>query len=345
MAGSTCTPSTIMPNQASGASSAAAIGPGSRLPSGAHGVEQVREAGEALRQRGPGLRIGRHRMAERHADAGRSKPRDEALRHLLGRERDEHHPARAEPSDARRLRVVGRRNIARIVHARPLRREKRPFEVNAEDARVDRRRPLSTASSAARIFSGVSLISVGSSDVVPNRRCAAAMARDAVWRRRVVEQHVAAAVDLHIDEAGRKPRAVRQGCGSGIAAGSSRPRQTAGDARALDHHRAVAMQARAVENGVCGHRVSVRVRSSCARDLLQVARSIDVGAEPLREVDQHGVEALDQADRVGFGLLGRQRGQPSRSRAAPCPWQTARRPCRAGRLQAGACPAPPGRSA
>src|SRR5262245_37297553 len=45
-------------------------------------------------------------------------------------------------------------------------------------------------------------------------------------------------------------------------------------------------------------------RSSRARDLLQVAGAVNVGAEPLSEADEHGVEALDQAHRVGLGMLG-----------------------------------------
>ena len=80
-------PSTIIPYQRPAISSAAAIGPGSRLAERPHRVEQVREAGEALRHRRARLRVGRHRMAERDAYAGGGERGDEAVRHLLGRER------------------------------------------------------------------------------------------------------------------------------------------------------------------------------------------------------------------------------------------------------------------
>ena len=51
-----------------------------------HRVEEMGEADEPFRQRRFGLRIGRHRMAEADADAGRGELRDEAGRHLLGRQ-------------------------------------------------------------------------------------------------------------------------------------------------------------------------------------------------------------------------------------------------------------------
>ncbi len=117
-----------------------------------------------------------------------------------------------------------------------------------------------TASSAARILSGVSVISVGSSPVVPNLRCAGDDRGDALRRRFVVEQNVAAAIDLHVDEAGCEPRALRQ-----------RPRRhprrhvaardDGGDTGAVDHHRAIAMHRLAVEDGAGHHRVGARAHS------------------------------------------------------------------------------------
>ena len=104
----------------------------------------------------------------------------------------------------------GRTEMARVVHARFFRREERSFEMNAEHAGFARHAAC-TAASASFIFPAVSLISVGSKDVVPNRRCAAAMVRMPSSVGVVVEQHVAAAIHLDVDEAGRKPDAIGQG--------------------------------------------------------------------------------------------------------------------------------------
>ena len=160
----------------------------------------------------------------------------------------------------------------------------------------------STASQRRRASSpALSLISVGSSAVVPKRRCAATIAANALRRRRVVEQHVAAAIDLDVDEARRQPRVRRQIACTGIRGGSSRARTTADDRVAVDHHGAVAAQRRAVEDA-CRRRPRASRRSSRARDLLQMARPVGVDAARVRrKPDQHRVEALDQADGVGFG--------------------------------------------
>ncbi len=56
---------------------------------------------------------------------------------------------------------------------------------------------------------------------MPNRRCAAAMARMPVERRLFVEQHVAAAIDLDVDEAGREPDSRRAGFAPASIAGTS----------------------------------------------------------------------------------------------------------------------------
>ena len=78
---------------------------------------------------------------------------------------------------------VGTADHRLVVHPRLAGRQERPFEVDAENARIDgaARR---TASSAARILAGVSVMSVGSSAVVPNRRWAAAIAASPrAWAR------------------------------------------------------------------------------------------------------------------------------------------------------------------
>src|SRR5438034_1227632 len=58
------------------------------------------------------------------------------------------------------------------------------------------------------------------------------------------------------------------------------------------------------------------LRSSGARDLLEMPGPIEIGAEQLRQTDQHRIEALDQTDRVRVGMIGGKRGQPSRGRLA-----------------------------
>ena len=66
-------------------------------------------------------------------------------------------------------------------------------------------RPRPRRRARARLISGVSVISVGSSAVVPKRRVRAAdRARCASTVGRVVEQHAAAAIDLKVDEAGHQ---------------------------------------------------------------------------------------------------------------------------------------------
>ena len=73
---------------------------------------------------------------------------------------------------------------------------------------------------------------------------------DGFGRRRVVEEHIAAAVDLDIDEAGREPGALRQGMDR-HGRRQVAPGQEADDGGPVDHDRAVVMQARAVEYSAC----------------------------------------------------------------------------------------------
>ena len=98
-------------------------------------------------------------------------------------------------------------------------------------------------------------MSVGSSAVVPKRRCAATIAAMPSGGRVVVEQHVAAAIDLKVDEAGREPGAVRQAC-DGEVGGQIARGINADDALAVDHHGGVAMQRVAVEHVVRRDRVT-----------------------------------------------------------------------------------------
>ena len=62
-------------------------------------------------------------------------------------------------------------------------------------------------------FARVSLINVGKQLVVPYRRCARAMARIASGVGCIIEKNAAAAIDLQVDEAGRKHRSGRHNFG------------------------------------------------------------------------------------------------------------------------------------
>ncbi len=87
IAGSTWMPSTIMPKKTSGDSSAAAIGPGSRLSSGRIALKRCVKPAQAFGDGGAGLRVSRHRMTERDAHAGLRELAHETIRHGFGRER------------------------------------------------------------------------------------------------------------------------------------------------------------------------------------------------------------------------------------------------------------------
>ena len=97
-------------------------------------------------------------------------------RNLLGRERDERDACPRSPSAARRPRSVGRRNIAGSWTPGFCGDRNGPFEVDAEDARVGGNEPAVRRRARRASWLGVSLISVGSSAVVPKLRCARTMA-------------------------------------------------------------------------------------------------------------------------------------------------------------------------
>ena len=78
--------------------------------------------------------------------------------------------------------------------------------------------------------------------------------RNRAGARRIIEQDVAAAIDLDIDEAGSEPDPVRQCCERDGR--ESRPGDDLLDQPALDHDRGVAMERRPVEDVVCRDGVS-----------------------------------------------------------------------------------------
>ena len=150
-------------------------------------------------------------------------------RHLLRRQRDQG-DAVVERSRERDLVVVRHAELAGVVRPLARRREVRAFEVDAEHARHALRDRL--AHRRDRCAHDL--------DVVADQRrqepggaeapMRGADAADRVDRRRVVEQHAAAAVDLGVDETGqqrvrRADRACRHRAGAGRR--RARPRRCA----------------------------------------------------------------------------------------------------------------------
>jgi hypothetical protein len=143
------------------------------------------------------------------------------------------------------------------MHARLLRRQERPFQVNADRA-GDR---------ADRLFRSVErgphfLRAVGNQRRKQRRRSETAMRRgngaDPLHRRLVVEQHAAAAVDLQVDKARREPGAFgqieAQNCVGQVAAIDQRD-----NVFILDNDRSAVTHGAAIENAV-GHDRETRLR-------------------------------------------------------------------------------------
>ena len=239
---------------------------------------------------------------------------------------------------------VGRRRRAdqrRIMHAGFFAREKRPLEMKTEH------RGLACASLPARrrsppcVFSGRSVISVGSRPVVPNRRCAAAIAAidsavgaslnstsppPLTWRSTkpgASQAPSGSAMQRHADgrPGGRSARSARP-----------RPRRRRGDAASRRRRRSPP------------RRRIVRTRSSGAGHLLQVTRPIDVVAAARRDAQQQLIEALDQADRVGVRMVRRQCRKKRRT-GAGLRSRTRKRPCAPDRSAASRCRRRPDRPA
>ena len=94
---------------------------------------------------------------------------------------------------------------------------------------------------------------------------------DRLGARRIIEQDVAAAIDLEIDEAGREPEAVRQRIDERHS-GDFRPWDDLRDPRAVDHDGGMPVARRAVEDVVRRDGES-SARSSGPGHLLQVTRA------------------------------------------------------------------------
>ncbi len=193
-------------------------------------------------------------VAGRDDNAGVDQPLDHLRAGGFGRQGHQG-PARPRArSAARTLSRQVRRSLLGVVDAAAGRVQEGSLDVDAEHPRHaaldglprQRRWP-------RRPWPRSSLIRVGRKPVVPNRRCAAPIARDGRGRRRIVEQHPAAAVDLGVDEAGQQ-EAAREVCARAPAADSSSRGPTAAmrvaaqanrqalDQPALGHHPAVDQQ-------------------------------------------------------------------------------------------------------
>ena len=112
-----------------------------------------------------------------------------------------------------------------VVHPGALGRQKRPFEMDAENAAGIVAAAASTAARGGAHLGGA----VADQRRQQPGRAEAPVRRDdrgdALRRRLVVEQHVAAAIDLHVDKAGREPGPFRQVARAASPLGSS-PRGT-----------------------------------------------------------------------------------------------------------------------
>ena len=114
-------------------------------------------------------------MPQCDADPAGGEPRNEVWRHPFRRQGHQHDAA-PRPGQQRHVGTVRQPDQRRIVYPRPLGRQERSLEMDAENAGHRVPAISCTAPKAAFILCGVSVISVGNSEVVPNRRWAAAIA-------------------------------------------------------------------------------------------------------------------------------------------------------------------------
>ena len=133
MAGATCTPSTIIPNQACSDFERGRNRAGLAAIERPHGIEQMRKAGKARRHGFFCLRIGRHRVAKRNAHTCSRERSDKFQRDPFRRQCDEHRPRRGAVRSFRSS-CEGWRSARGSWHAGLFQREKRPFEMDPEDA-------------------------------------------------------------------------------------------------------------------------------------------------------------------------------------------------------------------
>ena len=204
-------------------------------------------------------------MAKRNAHTCSRERSDKFQRDPFRRQRDEH---RTPPRCGQELQVLlrGLAKRARIVDAGLFRRQKRPFEMDPEDAGLHANKTFHRIAGRRHLFRAVA------DESGEERRRAEFSMRggdrtNGVRRRLIVEQDVAAAIDLDVDKAGSEPRVRGQVHARGCARQFG-TRNDGGDRVALDHHGAVFAQRYAVEDAAGGDGVNFfahRVRVTFCR--------------------------------------------------------------------------------
>ena len=186
-------------------------------------------------------------MTERHPNPRSRQLRDEALRHLLGRQGDEGHAVaqRRQQIEVARLRTP---EHAPIVHAGLVRGQKRPLVMKPDHARIDCRHGLYGFAGCPHPFGRVAEQSRKHRGRAEAPMCGCD-GSDSARARVVVEQHVSTAVHLGVDEPGHQPCTAGQpmtACGLRHVA----PGHDGADTRAFDHHGIIVAKQRAVEDVV-----------------------------------------------------------------------------------------------
>ena len=173
-----------------------------------HRVVQVGEAADARIQRGARGGVVGAGMAGDHDHAGRTQLADGLQRHAFGRERHHHHAA-VLARDIGDIGGVGQAEQVGVVDALARRRQERAFQMDAENAGYafgDRR--VHCFQRGMHDFGGIGdqrRQHAGGAEPAVRRGDAA----QRVHRRRGIEQQPAAAVDLHVDEAGQQQAALQ----------------------------------------------------------------------------------------------------------------------------------------
>jgi hypothetical protein len=213
----------MMPHQLAGSISAAPTGPGSRPQPRAQGLDDARRAGGGVAGR------------EHHPGGGQR--RQHRVVHLLRCQGQQNAPLRQLRGQARQpggvLRLHGA-DVGGIVHAGTARADERPFQVQPEHPpiRPRRRLPRRGEGQPHRLWPvGDQRWQQAGGAEAPMRR---GDRQGGLGGRAFVEQHPAAAVHLHIDEAGHQQAAGRQDVDGHV--GGPRVRQDVADELIGDRH-------------------------------------------------------------------------------------------------------------
>ena len=194
-------------------------------------------------------------MPERHANAGRHQLCDEPRRHDLRRQGDQQNSLARRSQDGEVVRARPP-DAARVVHAGLFGRQKRPLEVKPEHAWLPTDREVGRVQRKFHFFRAV-----GYERRQQACRAGFSMRRrdgaNALHGRLIVEQNIAAAVDLQIDEAGGQPCALGQGA-NGNGPRQVRRRHEVRDASTVHDHGGALAHVGPVEHMVRGYCVQRR---------------------------------------------------------------------------------------